>query len=138
VPGFEPTKVGPDLNMLSVNSFHRANWRVNQLPRSSDEGGPYDALFKEKHADGSVTYASYNPSQHGIWKLASIEDSNILRPRLVQTARRVLVGGFNSGLDSRMPRALGTLETPSSHCAASARWRRLYATRRQHKNVGRG
>jgi len=86
VPGFEPTNVGPDLNMLSVNSFHRANWSVNQSPRRSDEGSPYDALFKEKHSDGSVSYVLYDPNQHGIWELAPLKDSSILRPRLAQTA----------------------------------------------------
>jgi hypothetical protein len=99
VSGFEPTNVGPDLNMLSVNSFHRANWSVNKSPRRSDEGSPYDALFKEKHADGSVTYALYDPSQHGIWELAPVEGSSILRPRLVQTAELALVDAVRDQLE---------------------------------------
>jgi hypothetical protein len=99
VPGFEPTNVGPDLNMLSVNSFHRANWSVNQSQRRSDEGSPYDALFKEKHADGSVSYVLYDPNQHGVWELAALKDSSILRPRLAQTAELAQIEAVREQVD---------------------------------------
>lgn len=78
-PLFKPTNVRPDLDLVSVNAFGRANWSPNQKPRVVDGSNPFDLLFVEERS--TRTYTFYHPELHGIWELAVVPDDTKLRPR---------------------------------------------------------
>lgn len=77
-PIFKTTNVRPDLDLVSVNAFGRANWPANQKPRIVDGSNSLDLLFVEKR--GVRTYTFYDPEIHGIWKLAAVPGDAKLRP----------------------------------------------------------
>ncbi len=78
-PLFKPTNVRPDLDLVSVNAFGRANWSPNCRPRVVDGSNPFDLLFVEERS--VRTYTFYKPEIHGIWELAVMPDDTKLRPR---------------------------------------------------------
>jgi hypothetical protein len=78
-PLFKPTNVRPDLDLVSVNAFGRANWSPNQKPRVVDGSNPFDLLFVEERS--IRTYTFYDPEIHGIWELAAAPGDTKLRPR---------------------------------------------------------
>jgi Predicted restriction endonuclease len=54
-----------DLYMLAVNSPSRTSYGQNATPRKTDEGSPFDRLFKV----GRGIFEIYDPVQHGIWEI---------------------------------------------------------------------
>lgn len=78
-PSFKQTNVRPDLDLVSVNAFGRANWSPNQKPRVVDGSNPFDLLFVEERS--IRTYTFYEPEVHGIWELAAVPGDAKLRPR---------------------------------------------------------
>lgn len=78
-PLFKPTNLRPDLDLVSVNAFGRANWSPNQKPRVVDGSNPFDLLFVEERS--IRTYTFYEPEIHGIWELAAAPGDTKLRPR---------------------------------------------------------
>ncbi|MDI9855233.1 HNH endonuclease [Comamonas sp. 17RB] len=54
-----------DLYMLSVNSPSRTSYSQNARPRRTDEGSPFDRLFKV----GRGIFEIYDPVQHGVWEI---------------------------------------------------------------------
>ena len=78
-PLFKPTNVRPDLDLVSVNAFGRANWSQNQRPRVVDGSNSFDLLFVEKRS--IRTYTFYEPEIHGIWELAAVPGDPKLRPK---------------------------------------------------------
>lgn len=78
-PLFKATNVRPDLDMVSVNAFGRANWSSNQKPRVVDGSHSLDLLFVEERS--TRTYTIYDPEIHGIWELAAVPGDTKLRPR---------------------------------------------------------
>lgn len=78
-PLFKPTNVRPDLDLVSVNAFGRANWSPNQKPRVVDGSNPLDLLFVEERS--TRTYTFYDPEIHGVWELAALPGDTKLRPR---------------------------------------------------------
>jgi hypothetical protein len=86
VPEFNASNVRPDLDLVSVNSFGRANWAHNQQPRRVDGSDVYDVLFMEEK-DGRTVYTFYDPRKHGIWELAPVAGDSKLRPRRIDGAQ---------------------------------------------------
>lgn len=78
-PLFKPTNVRPDLDLVSVNAFGRANWSQNQRPRVVDGSNSFDLLFVEERS--IRTYTFYEPEIHGIWELAAVPGDPKLRPQ---------------------------------------------------------
>lgn len=78
-PLFKPTNVRPDLDLVAVNAFGRANWSANQKPRVVNGSNPLDLLFVEERS--VRTYTFYDPEIHGIWELAVVPGDTKLRPR---------------------------------------------------------
>lgn len=78
-PLFKSTNVRPDLDLVSVNAFGRANWSPNRRPRIVDGSNTFDLLFVEER--GIRTYTFYDPEIHGIWELAAVPGDTKLRPR---------------------------------------------------------
>ncbi|PEH80353.1 HNH endonuclease [Burkholderia gladioli] len=83
VPDFRTNNLGPDLSVLSVNCFSRANHAVNRKPRLTDTGNKYDRLVRIGSGRG-VKFSAYDPAIHGVWELADVGDTK-LRPRQVST-----------------------------------------------------
>ncbi|MEQ5842986.1 HNH endonuclease [Paraburkholderia acidicola] len=87
VPDFRTNNLGPDLSVLSVNCYSRANHAVNTKPRLTDTGNKYDRLVRIGKGPG-VKFAAYNPAVHGVWELADVGDKK-LRPRQISTPQAV-------------------------------------------------
>lgn len=74
IPDFNVRNVDADLALLTVNWAGRARWPANKKPRRTDEGNQYDRLFfLPGDAPGSGLYVPYDPTMHGIWRLAEID-----------------------------------------------------------------
>lgn len=78
-PSFNLKNVRPDLDLVSVNAFSRANWSPNQKARVIDGSNSFDLLFVETL--GIRTYTFYEPEVHGIWELAAVPGDTKLRPQ---------------------------------------------------------
>ncbi|WP_213781785.1 HNH endonuclease [Caballeronia sp. dw_276] len=87
VPDFRTNNLGPDLCVLSVNCYSRANHAVNTKPRRTDTGNKYDRLVRIGKGRG-VKFAEYNLAVHGVWELADIGDTK-LRPRQISTPQAI-------------------------------------------------
>lgn len=87
VPGFRTNNLGPDLSVLSVNCYSRANHAVNTKPRLTDTGNKYDRLVRIGKGRG-VKFAAYDPAVHGVWELADVGDKK-LRPRQIVTPQAI-------------------------------------------------
>lgn len=85
IPTFKEKNVNPDVQLLAVNSYSRANFSPNIKPRRTDEGNEYDALFIDRSVK-PVQYTLYDREKHGIWELASVPNDLKLRPRLLREA----------------------------------------------------
>ncbi len=78
-PDFKLSNVRPDLDLVTVNAFGRANWSQNKKPRRIDGTNQYDVLFAEGGSKGS--YVFFDPEIHGVWELAAVAGDDKLRPR---------------------------------------------------------
>lgn len=87
VPDFRTNNLGPDLSVLSVNCYSRANHAVNTKPRLTDTGNKYDRLVRIGKGRG-VKFAEYDPAVHGVWALADVGDTK-LRPRQIATPQAI-------------------------------------------------
>jgi hypothetical protein len=87
VPDFRTNNLGPDLSVLSVNCYSRANHAVNTKPRRTDTGNKYDRLVRIGKGRG-VKFAEYTPAVHGVWELADVGDTK-LRPRQISTPQAI-------------------------------------------------
>lgn len=87
VPDFRTNNLGPDLSVLSVNCYSRANHAVNTKPRRTDTGNKYDRLVRIGEGRG-VKFAEYSPTVHGVWELADVGDAK-LRPRQISTPQAI-------------------------------------------------
>jgi hypothetical protein len=87
VPGFRTANLGPDLSVLSVNCYSRANHAVNTKPRLTNISNKYDRLVRIGKGRG-VKFVAYDPALHGVWELADVGDKK-LRPRQVVTPQAV-------------------------------------------------
>ncbi|NUX59342.1 HNH endonuclease [Paraburkholderia youngii] len=87
VPDFRNNNLGPDLSVLSVNCYSRANHAVNTKPRLTDIGNKYDRLIRIGKGRG-VKFAEYKPEVHGVWELADVGDKK-LRPRQILTPQAI-------------------------------------------------
>jgi hypothetical protein len=87
VPGFRTNNLGPDLSVLSVNCYSRANHAVNTKPRITNTGNKYDRLVRIGKGRG-VKFAAYDPAVHGVWELADVGDKK-LRPRQIATPQAI-------------------------------------------------
>jgi HNH endonuclease len=79
IPDLKLSNVRPDLDLVTVNAFGRANWSQNKKPRKVDGTNTYDVLFSEGGSKGS--YVFFNPEVHGLWELAAVPGDDKLRPR---------------------------------------------------------
>lgn len=77
-PDLKLSNVRPDLDLVTVNAFGRANWSQNKKPRKVDGSNPYDVLFAEGGSKGPFVF--FNPEIHGIWELAAVPGDDKLRP----------------------------------------------------------
>jgi hypothetical protein len=78
VPQFTLSNVDPDLRLLSVNDYGRANWTPNTSPRRTDGWNPYDAIYVRETASGNA-YELYDPVIHGVWELRP-DAKGVMRP----------------------------------------------------------
>jgi hypothetical protein len=67
-PDFNEKNLYQDLATISVNSPSRTSYGQNSRPRRTDEGSPYDCLFKVGARRG-VTFEIYDPLEHGVWEI---------------------------------------------------------------------
>jgi len=118
-PEFNLSNVDPDLNLLTVNSPSRGNFHPNRRPRRCDQGSRYDALFRIGSGNDSK-YIPYQPAIHGVWELAALAGSEILRPRPIELGlegelsqareRAVSEGAFDVlGIEDARRRVLATI-----------------------------
>lgn len=84
-PKFVVSNITPDLQLLCVNSNSRGHHYHNKQPRRCDTGDLFDVLFQEG-SGRDARFTLYDPTKHGVWELARIDGSSVLRPRLVQPA----------------------------------------------------
>ncbi|TEA79243.1 HNH endonuclease [Allopusillimonas ginsengisoli] len=97
-PEFKLSNVRPDLDLVTVNAFGRANWSQNKKPRRLDGTNPYDVLFSEGGSTGS--YVFFNPEIHGLWELAAVPGDDKLRPRrLDEEQTEEELNALSDGLD---------------------------------------
>ena len=87
IPDFRTNNLGPDLSVLSVNCYSRANHAVNTKPRRTDTGNKYDRLVRIGKGRG-VKFSAYDPAVHGVWELADVGDKK-LRPRQIVTPQDI-------------------------------------------------
>ena len=109
ISDFALANLGPDLSVLSVNSFSRGNHAVNRTPRRTDTGNPYDRLIRVGRGRG-VKFAVYDPSVHNVWGFVDTGDK-VVRPRFLHgadldeleraRAAAAAKGTFDPSLDAR-------------------------------------
>ena len=80
-PGTNTTTIGCQIAVCTVNHASRIHYPENQKPR--DATAQYDFLFRP--ATGSLEW--YDPTQHGHWEIAEMEDGKLV----VREANQTLV-----------------------------------------------
>lgn len=68
LPRIGESTVRADLAALSVNSRARTSYGANAKARQTNEGHPWDRLFKVGTGRG-VRFEIYDPNRHGIWEI---------------------------------------------------------------------
>ena len=71
-PGTNPTTIGCQIIVCTVNHASRIHYSENQKPRKAD--GKYDFLFRP--ATGQIEW--YEPTKHGLWEIAEREDGSLV------------------------------------------------------------
>lgn len=68
LPGIGENTVRADLAAMSVNAPARTSYGSNARPRRTDQGHPWDRLFRVGAGPG-VQFELYDPLQHGVWEI---------------------------------------------------------------------
>lgn len=71
-PGTNPTTIGCQIIVSTVNHASRIHYPENQKPRKAE--AQYDFLFRP--ATGALEW--YDPAQHGQWEIAELEDGKLV------------------------------------------------------------